>query len=110
MSMKQKTAKSIVTSSALDEFAAKLVIAKDYGSLDADVFEELKRDILDRLEDSINMNIISAIPEAKFAEFQRLLEKEDFEKIKSFCQKNVPELDNLVKTTMQNFANIYLEE
>lgn len=105
--MKQKT---MVHSPALDKFVDEMVKHKGFGNEDPEVLEQIKSDILERLETHINAAIIGAMPNEYLVEFQKYVEKDDFEKMQSFCQKHIPALDSLVATTMENFAKSYLSE
>lgn len=105
--MKQKI---IEHSPALDTFVDQMVIQKGFGNEDPEVLAQIKSDLLERLETHINAAIIGAMPNEHLVEFQKYVDKDDFEKMRSFCEKHIPALDSLVAATMENFAKSYLTE
>lgn len=103
--MKQK---SLVGTPTLEDFVEELVAQKDFGTVTNEVMGQIKEDLLDRVDSHINVAILNALPSSKLAEFQTLLDKEDFEKIKGFVERHIPNLQEVLTAALQNFALIYL--
>lgn len=95
---------------ALEEFIDKLVKEKGFGDEEPEVMEQIKNDLLERIENHINASILRVMPIDQQEAFERVLEEGDFEKIKNFCEEHIPALESLVASTMENFAKIYLSD
>ncbi len=92
----------------LVQFAEKLLKEKQLDSVDPDVYEELKKDLLSRVEDHINVALLEQMPGDKLEEFHALLETGNSPEIVEYCQKNVPDFQGVIASTLYNFRNTYL--
>ena len=93
----------------IEEFVAKLVeeagMNKD---LEEDVFDQLKKDLKDRLQNRINAVILSQVPEHKLEEFEKLLDSGDEKAMQAFCSQNIPNLAELIAAEFLSFRNRYI--
>jgi len=97
-----------VPSEALDIFVGRLVEEKKIQNLVPEVMEQIKSDLLFRVEDRINAAILEHMPSEKLEEFNKLLDGADTEKINSFCKENIPNFENMLADELMKFRNIYL--
>ena len=92
----------------LQTFAQKLLEEKKFESVDPEVFEQLKADLVDRLEDRINMTILKHMPEEKLGEFEALLANGPAETLQDFVGENVPDLQEVTAAELMAFRKTYL--
>jgi DNA-directed RNA polymerase subunit F len=92
----------------LEQFVDRLLQEKQLSQTDPEILTELKNDLLSRVENHVNAAILAEIPGDKLDEFNALLESGNSEQIVSYCQANVPDFQNVIATTLNNFRNIYL--
>ena len=95
-------------SQALGIFIEKLMEEKGFENLDPEVAGQIKKDLLDRIENRINMTILHNLPPEKLEEFNKLLDQPNEEQIQKFCRNNISNLDEIIAETLMNFRNIYL--
>ncbi len=78
-------------------------------NLEKEVVEQIKTDLLSRVEDRINMVIVSNLPEDKLEEFNQMLDKNvDAGAIQNFCAENIPDLAQLIASELIIFKQTYL--
>ncbi len=94
----------------LQVFVDRLVGEKKFPEeLEKEVLDEIKADLLSRVEDRINGVIISNLPEEKLEEFNKMLDsKASDEEVQGFCSKSIPNLAQLIATELVVFRNSYL--
>ena len=93
----------------LEEFIDKLVEEKGLLGLDGDVLNQVKEDLLDRLEDRINAAILENMPEGKMKEFDALLDGANEKEIQEFCSDNIENLDDVIAEALIRFREAYLK-
>lgn len=97
------------TEETLLQFVNKLVeekkIAEDVGP---DVLEEIKNDLFERIEDRINAMILEKIPPHKLEEFEEKLGSDSDSDLQSFCEENIPNLDQEIASELLAFRQTYL--
>jgi ATP phosphoribosyltransferase len=106
--MENKQKNKIGQSEAINHFIDRLIQEKALENIDAETMEQIRKDLADRIEDRINASILAKMPTEKLEEFDKILDSNDEEKIQSFCQANIPELNELIAGELMNFRNIYL--
>lgn len=100
--------KQAMRSEALNLFVSRLIEEKKFDNLDPEIVEQIKNDLLERVEDRINASILGHMPAEKLEEFNGLLDKGSAEKIQSFCKENIHDLDDVIAKELMNFRSIYL--
>lgn len=95
-------------SESIKLFTDHLVEEKNFKNLSEEVINQIKSDLLDRIEDRINVAILENMPKDKLDEFNNLLDENDNAKIQAFCQKNISNLEEILAKELMNFRNIYL--
>lgn len=90
-------------------FVDRLVEEKKYpADLEKEVINEIKKDLLSRVEDRVNAVIISNLSEEKLEEFTKLLDSDiSDEKMQKFCSDNIPNLAQLIATELIVFKQTY---
>lgn len=102
--------KNVNESLDLQMFVDRLVAEKNYpADLEKEVIDQIKKDLLSRVEDTVNMVIISNLSEEKLGEFNELLDKgvSDTE-MQKFCSDSIPGLSQLIATELIIFKQTYL--
>lgn len=93
----------------VDQFINQLVIevgmSKD---LEESVFDQLKKDLKERLQNRINAVILSQVPEDKLEEFEKLIDAGDEKATQNFCSENIPNLTELIAAEFLGFRSRYI--
>jgi len=93
----------------LVQFVDRLVEEKGFQGLKEPVMEQIKKDLLSRVENRINAMMLQKMPASKLDDFEKLLDSKVGEKkIQDFCQKNILNLDQEVASELLRFRNVYL--
>ncbi|HMN19735.1 MAG TPA: DUF5663 domain-containing protein [Candidatus Moranbacteria bacterium] len=93
---------------SLDEFVDRLVREKGIRVEEDSILAQVRKDLLERVEDRINATILQHMPADKLQEFNELLEFAREEEIQEYCQKNIPNLDEIVARELLDLRDTYL--
>jgi hypothetical protein len=96
------------TSEAMILFVDQLVEEKKFENLDEDVLEQIKTDLLERVEDAINVAILESMPPEKMEEFDQMLDGAEMDEVQKFCQASIPDFENVIAAALMKFRSIYL--
>lgn len=93
----------------LKMFVDRLVEEKKYPeNLEQGVIDQIKADLLSRVEERVNMVIISNLSEKKLEEFNELMDKNvSDEEMQKFCSDSIPGLAQLIATELIIFRQTY---
>lgn len=105
-----KDTKNVGESLDLKMFVDRLVEEKKFPEdLEKEVIDQIKSDLLGRVEDRVNALIISNLSEDKLGEFNDLLDKNiSDEEMQKFCAENIPNMAQLIATELIVFRQTYL--
>lgn len=92
----------------LETFASLLIEEKGFENVDPEIEEQLKADLLKRVEDRINVAIINNLPKEKMEEFNSLLDDANQDEIQDYCNKNISGLDEIIAKELMSFRLTYL--
>jgi hypothetical protein len=92
----------------LDKFVDELVSQKGFAEKDPEVLEQIKLDLLDRVEDRINAMIMENLPTDKLEEFDSKLDNGSDEDIQNFVKKHIPDFKERAAFELVSFKNMYL--
>ena len=92
----------------IEEFVSRLIEDKGFNEQDPEIIAQMKKDLLDRVENRINAMIVSILSSEKLPEFEKLLDGGSEEEIQKFVKGNIPDIDERVATELLTFKNIYL--
>lgn len=94
----------------LASYVDRLVVEQKYPSdLEKEVVDQIKADLLSKVEDRVNAVIISNLSEEKLEEFTKLLDSNiSDEEMQKFCSENIPNLQQLIATELIVFKQTYL--
>lgn len=94
----------------LAAFVDRLIEEKKLPSdLEKEVVDQIKSDLLSRVEDRVNAVIISNLSEDKLDEFNKLLDGDiSDEEMQKFCSDNIPDLPQLLASELIVFKQTYL--
>lgn len=96
-------------SPAAIQFMDKLIEEKGLGDLDPEIHEQLRSDLLDRLSNRINRDMLNAMNDQQITEFEALFDNNEVDKIKPFLYKCGINTDELVARAMVEFREMYLK-
>ena len=92
----------------LEEFAEKLVAEKGFNEKDPDVLEQIKLDLIDRIEDRINAMVMERLPAAALPDFEELLDNGTPEDIQKFILGYIPDIKDRTAFELMSFKSMYL--
>ena len=92
----------------LETFVSLLLEEKGFENVDPEVEEQLKSDLLKRVEDRINAVILSNLPKEKIDEFNELLDNASQDEIQNYCNENISGLDEIIAKELMSFRSTYL--
>ncbi len=92
----------------LEKFVDELVEQKGFGQKDPEVLEQIKLDLLDRVEDRINAMIMTQLPSTALSDFEEKLDTGTDEEIQTFVRSHIPDLKERVAFELVSFKNMYL--
>ena len=94
----------------LEMFVNKLVEEKKFPeNLEKEVLDQIKSDLLSRVEARINAVLISNLSEEKLEEFNKLLDNNiSDEEMQKFCLDNIPDLAQIIASELMIFKQSYL--
>ncbi len=93
----------------VDQFISQLVVDAEMGKdLEADVLDQLKKDLREGLENRVNAVMLSHIPEHKLEEFEKLLDAGNEQATQNFCSENIPNLSELIAGEFLAFRKRYI--
>lgn len=92
----------------MNEFVERLIMEKDFENIDSEVREQIRQDLLERVEERINATILENMPTEKLEEFNALLNSANSDEIQSYCQKNISKLDEIIAESLVQFRDTYL--
>jgi len=92
----------------LETFVSLLIEEKGFENVDPEIEEQLKADLLKRVEDRINVAIINNLPKEKMEEFNNLLDDAKQDEIQDYCNKNISGLDEIIAKELMSFRSTYL--
>jgi hypothetical protein len=94
----------------LKMFVDRLVEEKKYPTnLEQGVIDQIKADLMKRVEERLDMVIINNLPESKLVEFNELMDKNvSEEEMQKFCADNIPNLTQLIASELLVFRQTYV--
>jgi len=93
----------------LEDFAENLLLEKNLTNIDDETIAEMKKDLVDRLEQVTNRTVVDNLPQDKLAEFEKMIDQNtDPSQIQDFIAQNIPNLSEKLTETYFNFRKLYL--
>jgi len=94
----------------LRDFVASTIESKNLSGVEDDVKDQLINELTVRLEDQINRALINSLDEKQFEEFEKLVQSNDIEQIKTYFE-NKPNINvqEIVTRVMTSFRASYLK-
>lgn len=93
----------------MEEFASNLLAEKSLNNIDNETIEQMRSDLVDRLEQVTNRTVIENLPMEKLPEFEKMIDDEaQTEEIQDFIAQNIPNLGPKLTEAYFNFRKLYL--
>ncbi len=92
----------------VEEFVDKLVEDKGFNEQDPEVIEQIKNDLIDRVENRVNAMILSELKPEKITDFEKALDSGNDEEIQKFIKENIEDIDEKIARELLAFKSIYL--
>jgi hypothetical protein len=93
------------------DFAENLIKEKNFPELTTETHDQIKKEILEKLDQTIKIRLADALPKAKLKEFMDLLDKTPPpapETTQKFISDNIPNLDFVLGQILLDFRKTYL--
>lgn len=97
-----------IENNSISKFVDELIQQKGLTNLDKETLDQIKSDLVERLENRINAAILAKMPINKLDEFNTLLDLNDEEKTQNFVKENIPNLEELITIELVNFQKLYI--
>ncbi|KKS11737.1 hypothetical protein A2617_00905 [Candidatus Daviesbacteria bacterium RIFOXYD1_FULL_41_10] len=96
---------------AIEKFIEQLVKDKDFPDISPEVHEEIKRDLLRRVDDFIAARVIAALSDENVVKFEEMLKSGKPEaEVQAFVTTNIPDFTSFLTQTLLEFRGVYLGE
>ncbi|MEK7529675.1 MAG: DUF5663 domain-containing protein [Patescibacteria group bacterium] len=94
----------------LDAFVDKLIDEKGLSSMADDVLVQMKADLLSRVEDRVNAEMLEALPSDRAEAFEVVLNEESSssDDVAAFLKGNVSNFDEVLANALMGFRHTYL--
>ena len=92
----------------LDKFIDELIAEKGFSNKDPEVVEQIKLDLLDRVEDRINAMIMSVLSPDVLPAFEEKLDSGSDKEIQQFIMDNIPDYKDRIAFELMSFKSMYL--
>ncbi len=96
------------SSPSLEDFAEKLLEERGTDGVDAEIREQMKKDLTDRLEDRINMALVEKLSPQYLEEAERLIDEGNAENVQKFFQDHIADVSEVIATELVLFRQRYL--
>ncbi len=93
---------------SLEAFIDTLLIEKGTDGLSEEVKAQLRTDLMDRVENYINAELVAAIPPDSFGRLESVIDGGKDEEIQSFFQEQIPNLDEMIANNLIAFRGLYI--
>ena len=93
---------------SLSGFVEKLLEEKGMTNLDPEVFEQVKKDLVDRVEDRINALVLRELPPEKLEDFEKVLDGGNDTEIEKFIEGNIEDREQKIAAELLAFRQTYL--
>ena len=95
-------------SPSLEGFAEKLLSDRGVGDISSEVIEQMKKDLVSRLEDRINAAMIEKLAPQYLEEAERLIDDGDDAKVQQFFTTHLSNMSEIISTELLLFRDRYL--
>jgi hypothetical protein len=96
-------------SARLEDFAENLLLEKNLTNIDDETLAEMRKDLVDRLEQVTNRTVVDNLPQDKLSEFEKMIDEEsDPSQIQDFIAASIPNLPEKLTESYFNFRKLYL--
>lgn len=93
----------------LDTFIDNLINEKGLDYLEGETLIQLKKDLLERVEDRINGVILENMPPEYLEEFEKMIDGDmSDEEMQKYCSEKITNLPELIAEALVSFRQIYI--
>lgn len=92
----------------LNDYVDRLVAEKGFAEKDPEVIAQIKADLLERVENTIDAMIMRNLDESVLPEFDKVLENGNNEDAQDFIKQHIPDIDEKVASELLAFRTTYL--
>lgn len=109
MSDQSGTIRGIGQNVNIVDFVDKLIDEKQYKDITPEIKDEMRKDLLKRIDDFIMSRIIASLIDENLATFEKMLnEKRPEEEIQKFISESIPDFEGFLTGVLLEFRNVYL--
>ncbi len=96
------------TSDALGSFIEGILFEKGADALPQEVQDQMKQDLLERVERRINIAMLAAMPPEEVVNFEKILDAGSDTAVQAFVARHVPHADEVIAKELVEFKSLYL--
>lgn len=96
---------------ALTSFVDQILTEAYPDGLATELHEQMKVDLLERVDEFLTRKILDALPSDKLEEYSDLLDREGGDEAsQKFISENIANLDELIQSALAEFRDLYLKK
>ena len=100
---------TMANSPSLTDYINKLIEEKGFPEgIEADVMEEIRTDLFERVQNTVNLTMIKNLPPEKLEEANNLIDTADDTVVQEFFAQHIPNLDQVLAGALLTFRDTYL--
>ena len=96
------------TPDPLDAFIDQILFDKGADVLPQEVQDQMKQDLLERVERRINIAMLAAMPPEEVVNFEKILDAGSDTAVQAFVARHVPHADEVIAKELVEFKSLYL--
>jgi len=94
---------------SLKDFVENLIKQKQFPEMSKEIHEQMKKDLLERVKNTINAKTIAKLPQNDLEEFSKLLDSNTSdEKVQQFVEEKLPDSHVFISEVLTEFRKTYL--
>lgn len=91
------------------QYIDRLIAEKNFPALTDEVRSQIKKDLLDRLNDTINAKVITALSDEDLAGFEKLIDQNaSQEDVQKYIEEKIPDSTTFLAGVLLEFRKSYL--
>lgn len=100
---------AVVSNDSVSAFVDKLIEQRGFLDITPEAREEIKNDILVRVDDFIAARVIAALSDEDVKTFEQMLkDNKSSEEVQQFVTTHVPDFNNFLTNVLMEFKDVYL--
>ena len=95
-------------SPSLTDYVKKLLQERGFEAVDPQVLDEMRLDLMERVQKAVNLGLVKNLPMEKLEEANTVMDSDDDAKIQAFFAQHIPNIEEVVAAELIAFRERYL--